>query len=298
MPRGCTTTSAHWRPSATSAFALCSAYTTNSKSPNSFRAFSRLPAAPVLAGLRGFASRALLFPFRRFFALHGLSVLRFYLYASRACARPLLELMRVSGRSVVVGNSCSGGDRSLPLHQVQASENAFFTLEPAGWPIHPARPLLPVADRPVSVGSRPVTCRSASCCLERPLPHPANRCSRPNPASRPSPERPFSQKQFLRTGVLQSGRWWPLAIGQLQSVANSRKRPFRSPLSIESGPSVNRRLFRNSAVSTQHARQPELPCSIHPTAWMMHAPAASTTVHPTVYQAAVLPTHPSSSKVQ
>ena len=28
------------------------------KSPNSFRAFSRLPAAPVLAGLRGFASRA------------------------------------------------------------------------------------------------------------------------------------------------------------------------------------------------------------------------------------------------
>ena len=28
------------------------------KSPNSFRAFSRLPVAPVLAGLRGFASRA------------------------------------------------------------------------------------------------------------------------------------------------------------------------------------------------------------------------------------------------
>ena len=76
-----------------------------------------------------------------FWALHGLSVLGFYLPASRACARLLLELMRVSGLSVVVGNSCSGGDRSLPLHQVQASENACFTLEPVGWPIHPARPV-------------------------------------------------------------------------------------------------------------------------------------------------------------
>ena len=42
----------------------CSA--TNSKSPNSFRAFSRLPAAPVLAGLRGFASRAAPPTFPRF----------------------------------------------------------------------------------------------------------------------------------------------------------------------------------------------------------------------------------------
>ena len=31
---------------------------TTFKSPNPFRAFSRLPAAPVLAGLRGLASRA------------------------------------------------------------------------------------------------------------------------------------------------------------------------------------------------------------------------------------------------
>ena len=36
------------------------------KSPNSFRAFSRLPAAPVLAGLRGFASRAAPPTFPRF----------------------------------------------------------------------------------------------------------------------------------------------------------------------------------------------------------------------------------------
>ena len=162
---------AHFRPGATCRLAILSASTTNSKSPNSFRAFSRLPAAPVLAGLRGFASRALLFPFRRFFALHGLSVLRFYLYASRACARPLLELMRVSGRSVVVGNSCSGGDRSLPLHQVQASENAFFTLEPAGWPIHPARPIRPLVYRPASGGNAAVSRPSASGGLERPLSH-------------------------------------------------------------------------------------------------------------------------------
>ena len=39
---------------------------TNSKSPNSFRAFSRLPVAPVLAGLRGFASRAAHPTFPRF----------------------------------------------------------------------------------------------------------------------------------------------------------------------------------------------------------------------------------------
>lgn len=39
---------------------------TNFKSPNSFRAFSRLPCAPVLAGLRGFASRAAPLPFLLF----------------------------------------------------------------------------------------------------------------------------------------------------------------------------------------------------------------------------------------
>ena len=37
--------------------------TTNSKSPNWFRAFLRSSAAPVLAGLRGLASRASLLPF-------------------------------------------------------------------------------------------------------------------------------------------------------------------------------------------------------------------------------------------
>ena len=36
------------------------------KSPNSFRAFSRLAAAPVLAGFRGFASRAAPLPISRF----------------------------------------------------------------------------------------------------------------------------------------------------------------------------------------------------------------------------------------
>ena len=39
---------------------------TNSKSPNPFRAFSRLHVAPVLAGLRGFASRASPLTFPRF----------------------------------------------------------------------------------------------------------------------------------------------------------------------------------------------------------------------------------------
>ena len=39
-------------------FSLVGDYTTKFKSPNQFRAFSRLPVGPVLAGLRGFASRA------------------------------------------------------------------------------------------------------------------------------------------------------------------------------------------------------------------------------------------------
>ena len=47
-------------------FPLVGDYTTNFKSPNSFRAFSRLPCAPVLAGLRGFASRAAPLPFLLF----------------------------------------------------------------------------------------------------------------------------------------------------------------------------------------------------------------------------------------
>ena len=47
-------------------FSLVGDYTTIYKSPNPFRAFSRLPAAPVLAGLRGFASRAAHLTFPRF----------------------------------------------------------------------------------------------------------------------------------------------------------------------------------------------------------------------------------------
>ena len=47
-------------------FSLVGNYTTIYKSPNPFRAFSRLPAAPVLAGLRGFASRAAHLTFPRF----------------------------------------------------------------------------------------------------------------------------------------------------------------------------------------------------------------------------------------
>ena len=39
-------------------FSVVGDYTTKFKSPNQFRAFSRLPVGPVLAGLRGFASRA------------------------------------------------------------------------------------------------------------------------------------------------------------------------------------------------------------------------------------------------
>ena len=38
-----------------------------------------------------------------FLAFRGLSALRFYLYASRACARSLPVLMRVSGQRVLVG---------------------------------------------------------------------------------------------------------------------------------------------------------------------------------------------------
>ena len=41
-------------------------YTTKFRSPNSCRAFLRLPYAPVLAGLLGFASRAALLPFPQF----------------------------------------------------------------------------------------------------------------------------------------------------------------------------------------------------------------------------------------
>ena len=47
-----------------------------------------------------------------FLALFGLSVLQFYLLASRACARSLPVLARVLGQRVVAGNSCSGGDRA------------------------------------------------------------------------------------------------------------------------------------------------------------------------------------------
>ena len=47
-------------------FSLVGDYTTKFKSPNSFRAFSRLPTAPELAGLRGFASRAAPLPFPQF----------------------------------------------------------------------------------------------------------------------------------------------------------------------------------------------------------------------------------------
>ena len=47
-------------------FPVTGNYTTIFKSPNSFRAFSRLAAAPVLAGFRGFASRAAPLPISRF----------------------------------------------------------------------------------------------------------------------------------------------------------------------------------------------------------------------------------------
>ena len=47
-------------------FSLVGDYTTNSKSPNSFRAFSHLLYTPALVGLRRFASRALPLSFQRF----------------------------------------------------------------------------------------------------------------------------------------------------------------------------------------------------------------------------------------
>ena len=62
----------------------CSA--TNSKSPNSFRAFSRLPAAPVLAGLRGFASRAAPPTFPRFWPSLA-SLFSVFIWWSRERAR-------------------------------------------------------------------------------------------------------------------------------------------------------------------------------------------------------------------
>ena len=62
----------------------CSA--TNSKSPNPFRAFSLLPAAPVLAGLRGFASRAAPIPFPRFLPFAA-SLFFVFIYRPRERAR-------------------------------------------------------------------------------------------------------------------------------------------------------------------------------------------------------------------
>ena len=62
-----------------------------------------------------------------FLALHGLSVLRFYLVASRACARSLPVLMRVSGRLVVVGNCwAETTEHKAPLRDSQVSRSVHW----------------------------------------------------------------------------------------------------------------------------------------------------------------------------
>lgn len=59
---------------------------TNFKSPNSFRAFSRLHTTPVLAGLLGFASRAAPLTFPRFLPFAA-SLFSVFIWWSRERAR-------------------------------------------------------------------------------------------------------------------------------------------------------------------------------------------------------------------
>ena len=79
---------------------------TNFKSPNSFRAFSRLPCAPVLAGLRGFASRAAPLPFL-LFRPSLTSLFSVFIWWSRERARGHFQYWRgFGGGELWLGSGC------------------------------------------------------------------------------------------------------------------------------------------------------------------------------------------------
>ena len=129
-----------------------------------------------------------------FLALFGLSVLQFYLLASRACARSLPVLMRVSGRLVVLvkwlppateewkrGTSSVGTIWQLPAFSNERPR-ICSTLKSTGRANATGRPERLLADRSVLgcnvAGSRPSDSKS----LERPLAHHRYSRTRPNPA--------------------------------------------------------------------------------------------------------------------
>ncbi len=122
---------------------------TNSKSPNSFRAFSHLLAAPVQAGIRGFASRASLLPSPRFWPFMA-SLFSVFIWWSRERARRHFQywcgfwdgrLWLATGRQMRPGIRLARYEPSGISSSDQMNDRR--TLLPAVGPLHTNRPLLP-----------------------------------------------------------------------------------------------------------------------------------------------------------